>query len=112
MGSEMCIRDSYLTPRADDFNGLISALFYVPFSGVKVYCNGAVYAYKKGELKKFTGKSSKFYVSKCLAFNTNVLSSQLIENDLDNLVGTKWTIRKNCYRTFEPMFGSLKSKFK
>lgn len=102
----------YLVPKADDFNGLISSLFYVPFSGVKVYCNGNVYAYKKGRLQKFTGKKAQFYISKCLSFNTGSLYSESIETKLDGVVGTKWTLFNNCYRTFEPMFGKLKSKLK
>lgn len=102
----------YLSPKADDFNGLISSLVYLPFSGVKVYCNGKVYAYRKGQLRKFTGTKASFYVNRCLAFNTNVIYSKDIESELEEMIGTKWTIRNNCYRTFSSMFGSLNSLLK
>lgn len=102
----------YLCPKADDLNGMVSSLFYFPFSGLKVYCNGNVYAYHKGVLRKFTGRKAIFYVSKCLSFDTNVLYSKHIENELNSLVGTKWSVFGNCYRTFEPLFGDLKDKFK
>lgn len=102
----------YLCPKADDLNGLLSSLFYVPFSGVKVYCNGNVYAYKRGVLKKFTGRRSLFYISRCLAFDTKVNYSESIELELDELVGQKWSYSHNCYSTFEPLFGTLKSKMR
>lgn len=101
----------YLCPKADDLNGLLSSMFYFPFSGLKVYCNGNVYAYHHGTLKKFTGRKSLFYMSKCLSFDTNVLYSRDVERELDSLVGKRWSIRHNCYRTFEPLFGDLKDKF-
>lgn len=102
----------YLCPRPDDFNGLISSLFYLPFGGVKVYCKGNVYAYRKGKLEKFTGRRSIFYIQKCFCFNTNVIYSNEIEKELDSLVGKTWSINNNCYSTFEPMFGKLKSIFR
>lgn len=102
----------YLCPKADDLNGLLSSIFYYPFSGVKVLCNNSVYCYKNGQLKKFTGRKALFYISKCLAFNTKVKFTKEIENELDSLVGVKWSYNNNCYKTFEPLFGPLKSKMR
>lgn len=102
----------YLCPKADDLNGLLSSLFYFPFSGVKVYANGKVYSYKRGVMTELTGRHVGFYLKRCHAFNTNVMYTSEIQSELDALVGTKWTFRDNCYSTFEPMFGSLASLLK
>ena len=65
-----------------------------------------------GVLGRFTGDKSEFYVDNCARFNTGVRYKESIVEELDSLVGTKWTVRKNCYSTFEPMFGQIKPLIK
>ena len=102
----------YLCPKADDLNGLLSSLFYFPFSGVKVYANGKVYSYKRGVMTEVSGRRVEFYLKRCHAFNTNVIYTSQIQSELDALVGVRWTFRDNCYSTFEPMFGSISQLLK
>lgn len=76
----------------------ILAMFGKPYGGVGVYCRGEWYHFSKGQLVvSYMQPTDSHVMLRAQRYNPNVIKR------LKELVGTRWTLRKNCITMITPL---------
>lgn len=76
----------------------ILAMFGKPFGGVGVYCRGEWYHFSKGQfIVSYMQPTDSHVMLRAQRYNPNVITR------LREMVGTQWTLRKNCITMITPL---------
>lgn len=73
---------------------IIAMCSFLPFGGMAIAYKGQIWRYRQGKLvkSKFTDNSRYFAIRGRIPHDSTIWQ-------LDELVGTKWSLRKNCFTT-------------
>lgn len=95
------------TPR--DVKSLLVSLFLRPYSGLKIYLDGAIWGFRKGHgFVRLEGEA----VLKKLKHSrmVHIGSAEAADRQyLNSLLGTPWSMKNNCYALLEKHFGPVRN---